>query len=121
MAGPMSYWRTSSPVLGYMGSLTVFHHRYGISMNELCRLPRFFKRYWYGRINSEHFLYIVKRDSLIDPWCIQEAFNLLERIIDANELVKFDSFPLGLGLTTEMVRYHVEYLQRTNFSLNPYA
>ena len=84
-------------------------------------MPRFFKRYWYGRIHSEHFLYSLERDALFDPWCIQEAFNLLKRLLEPYPNARYENMAFGLGLTSEMVRNHIEFLERSHFSMNPYA
>ena len=71
-------------------------------MKDLVKLPRFFDKYKESRFRSDHLMYNVVNDTLVDPWSETNAFNMLESVnrfsssIDWKEK-KNDQVPINIG------------------------
>ena len=74
LQGPASYWRKSSPVLGYMGSLTVSQHKYGLSAMETITKPRCMRVIRACKVGTEHLMYNYKENALYEPYLIKECY-----------------------------------------------
>lgn len=56
-----------------MGSLSVYQHLYGVSIADMCVLPRFLSKYKLTQMTSEHYIYDVENDRIWDPWSLAES------------------------------------------------
>lgn len=85
MRHPTAYWKTSSPVLGYMGSLSIFQHLYGVGISEVCLMPRFLIRYRNAPITLEHYLYDVSSNTLYNPYSVRQTYEIVSKALGASK------------------------------------
>ena len=113
---PEEYWRGSSVVLGYMGSLVKGDILYGMPLAEILKKPKFMLRYFDRLITSEYYLYDYRTSSLIDPWGTEENIILLANIANAGlkGLAEYNV----LGISPRKASFYREHLTRSQFCLD---